>query len=266
MVDLRAVNEGFSKKAEVYDAYCAAHPVIRWARGVIRRKVLAHVPQGGSIFELNAGTGSDAEYFAQNGRVVHATDVADGMIHAIREKAQRLGAGLTVQQISFTEIGTVEGAPFDLVFSNFGGLNCIPDLREVTRFVPKLLKPGGYVVWVIMPPLSPWELTLALRGKFGAAVRRLNPKGVQANVEGAQVWTWYFSARSVRAAFGAEFRLLERRSISLFGPPSYMDRFPLLFPRLTNLLLKMDERLGGLYPFNLWGDFVMYTFRYEPAR
>jgi methylase of polypeptide subunit release factors len=83
----------------------------------------------GSILELNAGTGSDAAYFADKGFLVHATDVADGMVNAIKEKAARLPERLTVQQLSFTELESVEGAPFDLVFSNFGGLNCIPDLR-----------------------------------------------------------------------------------------------------------------------------------------
>lgn len=267
MLDLNAVNAGFSKKAEVYDAYCAGHPVIRWARDVIRREVLARVGADGSILELNAGTGSDAEHFVQQGCRVHATDVADGMIYAIQEKIQKLNAGerFTSQQISFTELENVEGAPFDLIFSNFGGLNCISDLSEVTRSIPRLLKPNGHVVWVVMPPICPWELTQVFRGKPSIAVRRLNPQGVLANVEGAQVRTWYFTPGNVRTAFGAEFHLLRRQAISLFGPPSYMDRFPFLYPRLTDLLLRLDLALGGLFPFNYWGDFLMYTFRYEPV-
>jgi len=266
MFDLKAVNEGFSRKAEVYDAYCAGHPVIRWARNVIRQEVLGHVADGGSILELNAGTGSDAAYFVEQGRRVHATDVADGMVYAIQEKIQKLKTGgrFTSQQISFTDLDKVAGAPFDMIFSNFGGLNCISDLRAVTRSLPALLKPGGYVVWVVMPPVCLWELTQIMRGRLQVAVRRLNPKGVLANVEGAQIMTWYHNARTVRNAFGSNFHLLRRRLISLFGPPSYMDRFPFLYPRLTQFLLRLDELLGGMAPFNQWGDFVMYTLQYEP--
>lgn len=267
MFDLSSVDEGFSRKAEVYDAYCEGHPVIRWARDVIRREVKGRMPCGGSILELNAGTGADAAYFFQHGYRVHATDVAGGMVSAIQAKIRSLNDGerFTVQQISFTDLDAVQGAPFDLVFSNFGGLNCIPDLRAVTKFLPRLLKPNGHVVWVVMPPFCPWEVLQVLRGQFRMAFRRFQRGGIPANVENAKVMTWYHSPQSVREVFGAQFQLVCRRSISLFCPPSYMDRFPHRFPRLTDALLKLDERLGASFPFNRWGDFLMYAFRYAPV-
>ncbi|MEW6285490.1 MAG: class I SAM-dependent methyltransferase [Chloroflexota bacterium] len=265
MFDRNAVDTGFSRKAEVYDAYCENHPVIRWARAVIRAEVVRVLPPGGSILELNAGTGADAAYFVQRGYRVHATDLAGGMIAAIQNKIRALDAGerFTVQQISFTELERIEGTPFDLVFSNFGGLNCIPDLNVVARRLPTVLKPGGYVVWVVMPPVCPWELVQALRGKFRVAARRLHPNGVLANVEGVRVPTWYFTPKHVRQAFPPAFRLVRQRSLSLFCPPSFMDRFPLRFPRLSHRLMQWDERLGIHPPFNRWGDFILYTFRYE---
>jgi ubiquinone/menaquinone biosynthesis C-methylase UbiE len=267
MLDLRAVDEGFSRKAEVYDAYCEGHPVIRWARDVIRREVMERIPRDSSILELNAGTGSDAAYFFQHGYRVHATDVAGGMVSAIQTKTKTLNGGerFTVQQVSFTDLDAVQGAPFDLVFSNFGGLNCIPDLHAVTNLLPRLLKPNGHVVWVVMPPFCPWETLQALRGQFRVAFRRFHSNGVSANVENANVMTWYHSPKAVRDAFGADFHLLRQRSISLFCPPSYMDRFPHRYPRLTNALLKMDERIGASFPFNRWGDFLMYAFQYAPV-
>lgn len=264
MLDLNAVNAGFSRKAEVYDAYCEAHPVIRWARRVIRGEVERRLERGGLLLELNAGTGSDAAYFADKGFLVHATDLADGMVNAIREKAARRPERLTVQQLSFTELDEIEGAPFDLVFSNFGGLNCISDLRLVTKGIERILKPGGHVVWVVMPPVCPWELAQVLRGQFRVATRRFHREGVRANVEGAQVMTWYHAPRMVRRAFAPDFRLLHQRSLSLFCPPSYMDNFPRRFPRLTDFLLRLDDALGGRFPFRSWGDFVIYTFRHEP--
>lgn len=266
MLDLNAVDEGFSLKAEVYDEYCEHHPVIRWARHMIRSEVVTNLKSGASILELNAGTGSDAAYFARQGYRIHATDIASGMVSAIQNKIKTLDAGshFTVQKISFTELEQTIGAPYDLVFSNFGGLNCIPDVHAVTKFLPQLLKPGGYVVWVVMPPVCPWDMVHALRGKFKIAFRRFNPNGVLANIENAKVMTWYHSPKKIAEAFGSDFRLVRRRSISLFCPPSYMDRFPHRFPILTDILLKLDGTLGSLFPFNYWGDFVMYTLRYAP--
>ncbi|MDL1909488.1 class I SAM-dependent methyltransferase [Chloroflexi bacterium CFX6] len=264
MPDLNAVDLGFSRKADIYDAYCESHPVVRWTRTIIREEVVRSLQPGGSILELNAGTGADAAYFVGRGYRVHATDLAGGMISAIRHKINTLNAGnrFTVQQLSFTELDRVEGAPYDLVFSNFGGLNCIPDLRAVTKHLQAILKPGGRVVWVIMPPVCPWELIQILRGKFRVAARRLDPNGVLANVEGARVRTWYFTPRRVHQAFPSDFRLVHQRSLSLFCPPSFMDRFPQRFPRLARRLMQLDERLGIRPPFNAWGDFVLYTFRH----
>jgi ubiquinone/menaquinone biosynthesis C-methylase UbiE len=264
MLNLGAVDLGFSRKAEVYDAYCESHPVIRWARDIVRREVVQHINTGESILELNAGTGADAAYFVQQGCRVHATDIAEGMVSAIQNKIKISNAQerFTAQKVSFTELEKVKGAPYDLVFSNFGGLNCIPDLQAVTKFLDQLIKPYGYVVWVIMPPVCPWELAQVMRGKFRVAARRLNPQGVLANVEGAQVMTWYHSSNKIIQAFSPKFHLIKKQSLSLFCPPSYMDRFPHRFPRLTNFLLKLDGQLGRRFPFNNFGDFIAYTFRH----
>ncbi len=145
MLDLKAVDIGFSRKAEVYDAYCESHPVICWAREKVRSEVIQHLQVDDSILELNAGTGADAAYFVQHGYRVHATDIASGMLSAIRNKIRmsNYAGRFTAQQLSFTELGQVSGSPYDLIFSNFGGLNCIPDLGIVTRYVGQLLKPGG---------------------------------------------------------------------------------------------------------------------------
>ena len=264
MLDLKAVDIGFSRKAEVYDAYCESHPVIRWAREKVRREVIQHLQVNDSILELNAGTGADAAYFVQQGYRVHATDIASGMFSAIQNKIRMSNSAerFTAQQISFTELGQVSGAPYDLIFSNFGGLNCIPDLGIVTRYVGQLLKPGGHLVWVIMPPICPWELAQSLRGKMRVATRRLNRNGILANVEGARLMTWYHAPKRVIAAFSPEIQLVKKQALSLFCPPSYMDKFPHRFPRLTSFLLQLDEKFGSRAPFYNWGDFVAYTFRY----
>lgn len=265
MLDLNAVDLGFSRKADVYDAYCDQHPVIRWSRNIVRQEVCRRIGQDGSILELNAGTGADAAYFVERGYRVHATDIAGGMISAIQQKIRHSenAERFTVQQLSFTALDQVTGGPYDLIFSNFGGLNCIPDLKTVTRFLPHLLIPGGYLVWVVMPPICPWELIQVLRGRFRVATRRLRPGGVMANVEGADVMTWYHSPNKIVDALTPQFRLLHRQSLPLFCPPSYMDRFPHRFPLLTQLLLGLDVQLGSRSLFNNWGDFISYTFRYE---
>ncbi|MDW8325657.1 MAG: class I SAM-dependent methyltransferase [Anaerolineales bacterium] len=277
MFDSDAINLGFSRKALVYDAYGAEHPAIQWTRGVVRAHVLSlcektdsPLPVRGGLgmkaklLELNAGTGDDAAYFAERGLHVHATDLADGMVTEIRRKIEMRGlhGALSVQQLSFTELERVTGGPYDLVFSNFGGLNCIPDLRPVAEKLPLVLRPGGYVVWVIMPPICLWELAQALRGRFRVAFRRLR-RHTRAHVEGAYFSTFYFLPSEVKQALGKAFSIISLQSLSLFSPPAFMDGFPRRFPRLFRWLTQLDARVTRWPVLSSVGDFFMLTARYE---
>jgi ubiquinone/menaquinone biosynthesis C-methylase UbiE len=266
MIDFDSINRGFSAKALVYDEYGEHHPAVAWARAQVRGHVLSLLPPGSAILELNAGTGVDAVFFAERGFRVHATDLADEMVAQIRRKveAHHLSERLTVQQISFTELEHVTGGPYDLVFSNFGGLNCIPDLRLAARGLPRLLKPDGLVTWVIMPPVCPWELAQALRGHFKTAFRRLRRGGVRAHVEGARFMTYYFTPAHALCALGPGWRRVALRSLSLLSPPSFMENFPRRFPALFRLLAALDERAGRLPLLNSWGDFFILTSRFVP--
>jgi SAM-dependent methyltransferase len=261
-----AVNQGFSRKARVYDAHGAAHPAIGWARAQVYTRVESVLRPGGSILELNAGTGADAAHLARRGYRVHATDLADGMAAEITRKitAYDLADRLTAQRCSFTKLDRITGGPYDLILSNFGGLNCVPlsEVRSVAQGLPYLLKAGGHVVWVIMPPWCPWEWAQALRGRFRIAFRRL-PRRTLAHVEGAHFPTYYFTPREIAAAFGPRFRQIHLESLSLFSPPAFMDRFPRRFPRLFHWLTSWDARVCHLAPFNQMGDFFMITLRYD---
>lgn len=265
MLDLDSINRGFSRKALVYDSYGADHPAIRWTRGQVRARVLSLVAPGARLLELNAGTGEDAAHFAERGLYVHATDLADGMVAEIRRKIEtrRLETNLTVQQCSFTELEQVAGGPYDLVFSNFGGLNCIPSVRPVAGKLPLVLRPGGHIVWVMMPPVCPWELAQALRGRFAVGFRRLRRR-TRAHVDGVRFMTYYFTPREVEQALGPDFRRVSLQSLSLFSPPAFMDGFPRRFPRLFERLTALDERLTHLPLLNGWGDFFILSARYSP--
>jgi hypothetical protein len=121
-----------------------------------------------------------------------------------------------------------------------------------------VLRPGGFVVWVIMPRVCPWELAQSLRGRFGVALRRVRG-ATRANVEGARVATFYFSPAQVVRALGPAFTLIGLQSLSLFSPPAFMDRFPHRFPRLFRALTQIDARVTRWPVLNSLGDFVMVT-------
>lgn len=256
-----AVAEAFSRKARLYDDFGKDHPNLMRMRHKVRQHVLRFLRPGDRILELNAGTGADAVYFVQLGFRVHATDLAWGMVHEIERKIACYGLEdrLSVQQVAFETLDAVDAAPFDYVFSNMGGVNCVSDLKEVALHVERLLAPGGRMTWVVMPPICLWEIAQALRGDFRTARRRLHRTGTLAHVEGVVFKTWYHPPRRLIEAFGRNFRRLRLDGLSVFTPPADHKAFAHRFPRLYSMLCTLDDRLADRYPFNRWGDFYILT-------
>src|SRR5690606_12124573 len=152
---------------------------------------------------------------------------------------------------------------FDMVFSNFGGLNCTPDLRAVAKHLPALLKPGGCVSWVIMPKICPWELMWVLKGKPRQAFRRLGSSGTQAHLEGEYFQTYYHSLGDIRRALGPAFALLRVESLALFSPPPHATQFVMRHRRAFQWLRRIDAAFKDIFPFNRWGDHLIATFRFQ---
>lgn len=74
---------------------------------------------------------------------------------------------ITTELCSFTQLDALKArGPYDAVFSNFGGLNCTPDLDKVLASFNSLLKPGGVATMVIIPEFCLWEALLVFKGKF----------------------------------------------------------------------------------------------------
>jgi ubiquinone/menaquinone biosynthesis C-methylase UbiE len=261
------VAEAFSRKSVVYDDFGVNHANLQRMRAKVRQHVLEYLHPGDRILELNAGTGGDALFFTRLGYPVHAIDLSPGMVAQIQAKAAENGCQdlLTVQLCSFTDLDQVACGPFHTIFSNMGGVNCISDLGRITQRLERLLIPGGFITWVVMPPVCLWELSQALRGRFRTAFRRLAPGGVLANVEGVQFQTYYFHPKKVRLAFGPHYHPVALQGLSVFTPPADHKEFSSRHPRLYRFLCALDNRLADLTPFNAWGDFYILTLRYQPG-
>jgi ubiquinone/menaquinone biosynthesis C-methylase UbiE len=265
---IETIAEAFSLTAEKYDSFAQDHPHLTR----MRNKVYAHVqrvmPAGAHILELNAGTGTDAVQLAQRGYHVHATDVAPGMLARLRAKVRDLDLGdrITVEERSFLSLNDMPGAPFDAVFSDLGGLNCIPDLSPVIAQLPNVLLAGGIVTWVLMPHVCLWEMAEVFRGHFRLALRRFSHQAVRANLEGLQFDVYYFSPRQVLNWFGSNYQLIALEGLSVLTPTAESKSFARTFPRLYEPLAWLDDRLSPRWPWYGWGDFYMLSMRYQPTQ
>jgi ubiquinone/menaquinone biosynthesis C-methylase UbiE len=265
--NLSAVNRAFTLQSVGYDTYDASNKILIWMRKRVRRHIMHYLREGDAILELNAGTGLDALFFVQQGHSVLATDLSDGMIQKIEEKiiSNNLGEKLRVKQCSYTNLNDLKGETFDYVFSNFGGLNCIPDLSVVTSEVRSLLNPGAVITFVIMPPICPWEIGKIVKGKWKDAFRRFQKEGAMAHLEGEYFPTFYFKPAEVMKAFGNDFKQLRLEGLATFSPPPHVDRFPEKYPRTYKVLTKVDE-LTSLFPvFRSYTDHFILTVQYAPS-
>ena len=262
---LETIAEAFSRTAEKYDSFAEDHPHLTRMRNKVYSHVMHYVPRGARILELNAGTGTDAVELARRGYFVHATDIAPGMLNRLREKVNRLGLQerVTMEERSFLSLEGVQGAPFDAVFSDLGGLNCVPDLTPVIQQMPKVLKPGGIVTWVLMPHICLWEMAEIFRGNISLAFRRFSRGRVRANLEGLNFDVYYFSPRQAIQWFGDTFDLVALEGLSVLTPTAESKNFAKDHPRLYRSLSWLDDRLSPSWPWNSWGDFYMLTMRYK---
>jgi ubiquinone/menaquinone biosynthesis C-methylase UbiE len=263
---IETIAEAFSRTAEKYDAFAEDHPHLTR----MRNKVYAHLGRfllpGARILELNAGSGVDAVHLAQQGYFVHATDVAPGMLARFSEKVDRLGLQerLTIQTCSFTELEKVQAGPFDAVFSDMGGLNCIPDLSPVIQNIPKILSPGGLVTWVLMPSVCLWEMAEIFRLHPKLAFRRFSHAGTRSHLEGLYFNVYYFPPKQTLAWFGKDYQFLSLEGLSVITPTAESKNLAKRFPRIYSALAWLDDRLAPHAPWNGWGDFYILSLRYQP--
>lgn len=258
----------FTAQSAVFDDVYGNDTMIAYKRERVRKRVCDLLAPQSRILELNAGTGVDALYFASLGHQVHATDLSEGMQEVLKRKIETRRIGnISTERISFNDLDRLtDKGPYDLIFSNFAGLNCTGDLAAVVASFAPLLKPGGKVVLVLMPPFCLWETLLVFRGKFRTALRRLfSSAGRAARVEGKAFTCWYYSPEKVKRFAGENLEWLSLDGLCTIVPPSYIEHFADRYPLAFRLLAQLENRYGSSWPWRSVGDYYIISFRKKDA-
>lgn len=261
--------EAFSKIAANYDSQDNSNPILIWMREIVHRLCLKYLPAGSKILELNAGTGVDARFLAANGMKIFATDISEEMIRILEKNSyHEIEKGLIKAEVkSFDEISSLPEKDFDAVVSNFGGLNCINDFRELGKSLFQKLIPGGLFIAVVMNRCCPWEIFFyCLKMNFREAFRRFNRKGIYARVGGLKVKTYYYGPHRFASFFRNYFYVEKIYSLALFTPPPYLSKLFENFPKLSSFLMKTDEHVMAGFPFRLVGDHFVIVMKKRGLR
>ena len=255
----------FSNQSAVFDELYSANTIIQYKRDRVRKHVLQYLKSHSNILELNAGTGDDAVFFAKLGHHVHATDISTGMQERLKEKVvnNQLTDNVSNEICSYTELSSLKNkGPYDLIFSNFAGLNCTGELEKVLRSFDALLKPGGIITLVVLPKFCLWEVLLIFKGKFKTATRRFfASKGRKAHIDGYWFTCWYYSPKFICKNLKDKYNLVALEGLCSIVPPSYIENFAEKHPKLFSYLSSKEDKLKSKWPWKYIGDYFIITLR-----
>jgi ubiquinone/menaquinone biosynthesis C-methylase UbiE len=242
--------EPFDAVASDYDRQFTHTVLGQW----LRQRVYAQapLPAGARVLELNAGTGADARWLALQGCRVTATDISAEMVAEIHKKC----ADLPPEQRPLAQVCDMKAAPFvfkdssafDVVWSNFGGINCLSpeELTRLAQDLRSILHPGSTVVLVVMGRFCWGEsLYFLCKGQWKNAFRRLTQKPLEApvGVPGHVIKTWYYTPRSLQKCFSG-YTTVRTFPVGFWLPPPYLEPFFSRFPRFLRLLSFLERRFS----------------------
>jgi SAM-dependent methyltransferase len=263
---LHEIWQAFERVAPDYDGPSGNNALIRRMRAQMWQTLDVTFPAGVRLLDLGCGTGIDAAYLGGRGYSVLATDWSPAMVERTRARIteEALGHRVAARVVGVHELDRLNGERFDGIYSDFGPLNCVPDLYHTARVCARLLRPGGHIVVSVIGRICPWELVYyCMRGRWKRVAVRWSDTAVPVPLNGGTVWTRYFTPRQFFHAFSDDFVLTSYRGMRICAPPPYMlgPSYNRLRP-ICALGEWLDDRIGSLPLVRNLGDhFLMVMTR-----
>lgn len=258
-----AAGLAFDHVAASYDSLFTFSVIGKSQRDAVRKRVLSVFSPASHILELNCGTGQDALFMARSGMTVTACDASAGMIEQARS---RMATEAPDARVQFLELPTeeVDRLPepmnFDGVFSNFSGLNCVPNLKGAMQRIAGRLRQGAPLLLCLSTRYCLWEIAyFLLRGDVRKARRRW--KGVaDVRIGELEFPVYYLTLAQLRGIFAPEFRLVCAAGIGITVPPSYLESWIIGHPRLFRRMEQVDEVVRTWPLLRTVGDHMLLHF------
>lgn len=247
----------FDQEAALYDERFTHSSI-----GKLQRKRVYHfLKKAGilklpkKIFEINCGTGYDAEQLYNMGHRVIATDASEKMVEWAKKHRNK---AIDFYPLSFEKVS--ENQDFidsDLLFSNFGGLNCISasELQKLLLQITSKQEKGNQLAFIVMAKHCLWEdFYFWLKGEKSRLGRRNTNQALEVEVSGMNVPTYYHSPAELKSYLRDHYRVLSLKPIAFFLPPSYLESFFAKHKALLWLLNQMEKLFSRFEFLAKWSD------------
>lgn len=261
----------FDAVAVDYDRLFTFSSIGRAQRSAVWAAAAAAFRSSTRILEMNCGTGVDAVYLAGLGLQVLAIDSSPGMLAIAQDRVWRENRQheVRLRQWRLEELDRLPvDETFDGAFSNFGGLNCVADLKKFSQDLAKLLKPGSPILLCLLNRWCLWEILYhGAQLRFRKAFRRLNPAGVlvQLGRSRSTFRVCYPSIPNAIRAMQPYFRYRSHLAVGLFVPPSYLEARVSSHPRVLQTAGWIDDKVAGWPILRGAGDHVLICFERTEA-
>ncbi len=189
----------FDALAQSYNALWTDTPRGRDQRTEVWREIDGLFRKGDRVLDLGCGTGDDALHLAELGIEVVGIDAAPQMVEMARSRGVNASV-LSIEDLDATEPRALASGAFSGALSNFGALNCIPDLRPVAAQLALLVQPSGLVA-------------ICLMGRFCFTDWRHAAKRWSGHTQWRGIDVYYPTSHQIRSAFAPWFTFERRVAI-----------------------------------------------------
>ena len=237
-------------------------------RTIVYSTISSLAPPHSPLLDINCGTGIDATALSSLGYTVTGIDISSSMLEQARTRTPRTSRPAPeFHQCNFQDLSILSGRTFEVVLSNFGGLNCSDSVEQICREVAGVTVSGGHFVAVVMPRACIWELAAGF-AKFnvGEGVRRFR-KEVYATGFGSHSFrVYYHPLRKFVKAASKWFDPVSARGLCVVSPPPHASGFRSSFSKLSGVLRRVDNILGRLPVLRGMGDHYLVVLRRNTNR
>lgn len=118
----------------------------------IETELLGNI-EGKKILHLQCHFGQDTISLARHGASATGVDFSEKAIEKARQLNEQLGTNARFIQSDVYKLPEILDEKFDIVYTSYGVISWLPDMKKWAKVIEHFLKPGGQLVFVEFHPI-----------------------------------------------------------------------------------------------------------------